>query len=152
MVLDASSSIKNESGIDEWALEVEFAKDVVAAFAERNLFENGGTASYVQFSNSAMNPATLTSKVDFDTYVDETPRGLSSGTDIADGIAAGRELLNASPSSAAFMVVVTDGDVTNGPDPFDEAEAARNESTTVFAVGVGEVLTGRLMRDEGVVR
>lgn len=140
VVLDASGSINNDTGIDEWGLEKEFAKNTIAAFASRNLFENGGTASYVQFSDDANFPATFTSEAGFDAYIDATIQ-VEGDTNIVAGIAAGRELLNTSPSSAAFMIVVTDGDVTGGyDDPSAEAQAARDDGITVFVVGVGEAL------------
>lgn len=54
------------------------------------------------------------------------------------GIAAGRALLAGNLASANFMVVITDGEATFGGDPTIEADAARAEGTTIFAVGVGE--------------
>lgn len=139
MVLDASGSINGRSGVDEWDLENEFAKNTVAAFASRNLFENGGTASYIQFSDEAISSEPFSSKANFDAYVDSS-RQVDGDTNIVAGIAAGRELLKASSSTAKFMIVVTDGDVSEWFDePYDEAEAARDDNITVFAVGVGEL-------------
>lgn len=56
------------------------------------------------------------------------------GTDIEVGVREARDLINAQDGTAAFMIVITDG---NGGDPAPEADAARAEGTIVFAVGVG---------------
>lgn len=58
-------------------------------------------------------------------------------------------MLNASSSSVAFMIVVTDG---NGGNPLAEADAARAEGTAVFAVGVGERKTESYKKGKGGVR
>lgn len=50
------------------------------------------------------------------------------------GVEEARGLLNAQTGTAAFMIVITDG---NGGDPAAEADAARADGTIVFAVGVG---------------
>ena len=47
LVLDGSGSV----GSDNFDIEQEFAKNLTAAFAESNLFANGGSASYVQFTS-----------------------------------------------------------------------------------------------------
>ena len=47
-----------------------FAKQTVAAFADKNLFVNGGEASYVQYSNNVVSSATFNSVEDFDEFVD----------------------------------------------------------------------------------
>lgn len=62
------------------------------------------------------------------------PRLLLGGTDIPEGIEEARRLLNAQDGTAAFMIVITDG---NGGDPTEQANMARDEGTIVFAVGVG---------------
>ncbi|CAM9466023.1 unnamed protein product, partial [Sphacelaria rigidula] len=130
--LDASPSIVES----DWELEKDFAKNVVEAFANRNLFANGGTASYVQFSGSANSEFTTTSETEFNDIVDvDTQKwGLFGGTNIEAGIAAGRALLAGNLASANFMVVITDGEATFGGDPTIEADAARAEGTTIFAV------------------
>lgn len=66
MVLDGSGSIASA----DWLLEKDFAKNTVAAFANRNLFDNGGTASYVQFSSSVESFGTFPSQSEFDAFVD----------------------------------------------------------------------------------
>ncbi|CAN0258633.1 unnamed protein product, partial [Hapterophycus canaliculatus] len=130
IIIDGSSSV-NAAG---FALSKEFAKDAVDAFADENLFVNGGTASFAQFSNSATTGGTFDSQVTFDTFVDAKAQ-IFGGTNIATGVARGRELLAAAPPSTSdFMIVITDG---NGGDPSTEADAARAEGTTVIAVGVG---------------
>ncbi|CAM9382994.1 unnamed protein product, partial [Hapterophycus canaliculatus] len=128
IIIDGSSSV-NAAG---FALSKEFAKDAVDAFADENLFVNGGTASFAQFSSSATAGGTFDSQATFDTFVDAKTQIFGS-TNIANGVARGRELLAAAPPSTSdFMIVITDG---NGGDP--SADAARAEGTTVIAVGVG---------------
>lgn len=105
VVVDGSGSIT----ADNFLLSKDFAKNTVAAFAEENLFVNGGTASFVQFSSSANPGGTFSSQADFDAFVDAEEQ-ISSGTNIANGIIAGQELLNAAAdTSTSFMVVTTDG-------------------------------------------
>ncbi|CAM9666168.1 unnamed protein product [Ectocarpus sp. 4 AP-2014] len=129
VIIDASISV----GIADWELSKEFAKNTVASFAEQNLFINGGSASFAQFSSSASEGGTFYSLEDFNAFVDADAK-YSGGTDIIDGIAKGRELLGASPAATSFMIVTTDG---AAPDPQDEADAARAEGTILYAVGVG---------------
>lgn len=137
LILDGSGSIDT----NEWALETDFAEDVVAAFADRNLFENGGTATYVQFASAVGPSGTFNSTEAFNDFIDAAGK-LGGGTNIESGIARGRELLSDAPaSSLSFMIVITDG---NGGRPEDEADAARAEGTRVFAVGVGEKTKGIL--------
>lgn len=133
LVLDGSASIYSE----DWELEKDFAKDVVAAFSEKKLFQNGGLASYVQFSSYVVSSGTFTSVADFNEFVDadEQSRG---GTDIEDGIVEGQRLLslNDSGASGAVMVVITDGNSYLGYGE-NEADIAREAGTNLFAVGVG---------------
>ncbi|CAB1100563.1 unnamed protein product [Ectocarpus sp. CCAP 1310/34] len=129
VIIDASGSVSTA----DWELSKEFAKNTVASFAEQNLFTNGGSASFAQFSSSASEGGTFYSLEDFNAFVDADAK-YSGGTDIIDGIAKGRELLSASPAATSFMIVTTDG---AAPDPQDEADAARAEGTILYAVGVG---------------
>ncbi|CAM9611714.1 unnamed protein product [Ectocarpus sp. 8 AP-2014] len=129
VIIDASGSV----GTADWELSKEFAKNTVASFAEQNLFTNGGSASFAQFSSDASEGGTFYSLEDFNAFVDADAK-YSGGTDIIDGIAKGRELLSASPAATSFMIVTTDG---AAPDPQDEADAARAEGTILYAVGVG---------------
>lgn len=78
--------------------------------------DNGGMASFAQFSSDATTGGTFDNIADFDYYVDTTPRA-SGGTNIEAGLARGREMLNASPSTAAFLILITDGDWNSGADP-----------------------------------
>ena len=80
VVVDASTSI----GGSDWELEQQFAINTVGAFAERDIFVNGGTASYVQFSSSVSFSGTFTSNESFVNYVNTVGR-VSGGTDIEDG-------------------------------------------------------------------
>lgn len=104
VIIDASGSVID----DDFDLEKEFAKNVVASFASRNLFDNGGSASFAQFSGSASEGGTFFSSEDFDAFVDADPRQ-SGSTNIPAGVAKGRELLNANPSTASFLILITDG-------------------------------------------
>lgn len=56
---------------------------------------------------------------------------------IGIGIYQAKPLLNASPSSAAFIIIFADGNYTSGDYPGDHADFAE-EGTIVFAMGVGE--------------
>lgn len=129
VVIDGSGSI-DASGFEE---EKDFAKNLAASFASRNLFANGGAASYVQFGTYITNSTTTYSLTAFNTFVDGDPQS-GSGTDINAGIAEARDLLAINPATANFMVVITDGQDEN----IYEAEEARDEGTVIFAVGVGE--------------
>ncbi|CAN0391436.1 unnamed protein product, partial [Pylaiella littoralis] len=134
VVIDGSKSI----GVDNFEVAKEFAKDTVEAFADKNLFENGGTASFVQFSESAESGGPFFSQEAYDYYVDRQEH-MNRSTDIASGIEAGRERLALAPeATVAFMVIMTDG---NG-DVADEANAARAEGTILYAVGVPDTLNG----------
>ncbi|CAM9329857.1 unnamed protein product [Ectocarpus sp. 8 AP-2014] len=135
VVVDASLSIDE----DEWELELKFAIDTVEAFAKRGIFENGGTASYVQFARSATNEGTFNSTESFNAHVPTDYQG-SYGTDIVDGIVAGTALLRSTPASFGFMVLITDGeDIYSTPEEVAQAaEQTRADDTIIiFAVGVG---------------
>lgn len=135
-VVDTSSSSFGDS---DPLLKKEFAKDIAAAFAERNLFRNSGAASYVQFDGTGYTSGTFNSMTRYDAFVDSTPTATTSKASVAAGIAKGRQLLNAIPSSMVVMVVVTDGTMSEeGGHLKAQANAARVEGTTIFAVGVGE--------------
>ena len=134
IILDGSGSIDDH----EFELEQGFAVDIVTAFSGRNLFDNGGTASYVQYSSG------LVSSGMFDTYNkfhDFSDADLQSGkgTITSVGIKEGTRLLGINPSSASFMIVITDGRSNSVSITSAAADAARAEGITVFAVGVGEV-------------
>ncbi|CAM9935251.1 unnamed protein product [Scytosiphon promiscuus] len=129
IVLDGSGSIPS----DGFLLSKDFAKNTVAAFADENLFDNGGTASFTQFGPYATLGGTFSSQGDFDAFVDAEGQ-LNGGSNIPAGIARASELLAAAPdTSASFMVVLTDGI----RDAALEADAARAAGTIVYAVGVG---------------
>lgn len=79
-MVDGSPSLEPE----EFDLAQQFAKDTVEAFARRNIFDNGGTASYVQFSGTTYDEGTFDSPESFDAHVDAVEQtGL--GTDIVEG-------------------------------------------------------------------
>lgn len=113
VVVDGSGSIAGDSQSEDedndWLASKNFAKDTVAAFADENLFVNGGTASFVQFSRSVNPGGPFSSQADFDAFVDAEGQ-LGSSTRIPLGIVEGQELLDAAPeASMSFMVVTTDG-------------------------------------------
>ncbi|CAM9206965.1 unnamed protein product, partial [Ectocarpus sp. 8 AP-2014] len=142
VIIDSSGSVDD----DEWDMSMAFAKDAVSSFANQNLFTNGGSASIAQFSSSASEGGTFYSLEDFNAFVDGTTKYSSGGTDIIDGIAKGRELLQASPATTSFMIVTTDGQSSS---PKAEADAARGEGTIVYAVGVGTGPTQEILLDIG---
>ncbi|CAB1109109.1 unnamed protein product [Ectocarpus sp. CCAP 1310/34] len=141
IVVDGSGSIVSS----DWILEQQFAKDTVAAFARRNIFDNGGTASYVQFSTSTYDEGTFTSTESFDEHVDSVIQW-GGDTDIADGIIAGRALLNENPASFSFMVLITDGESYTDPSTAAQETRADN-TTTIFAVGVGSQISTETLLD-----
>ena len=112
VIIDASGSVSGAN----FLLEKEFAKDAVASFASRNLFDNGGTASFAQFSTSATEGGTFASSEEYDAFVDADPRN-SGGTVISTGLAKGRELLGANPATASFLILITDGNSAFSDDP-----------------------------------
>ena len=130
LIVDGSQSIE----ADDFVLEKNFTKQTVAAFAEKNLFVNGGEASYVQYSSSVVTSATFNSVADFNEFVDADPQARAS-TRTAEGIEEGTEVLLTNPASALFMIVITDGESQD--EPIIAADAARAEGIEVFAVGVG---------------
>ncbi|CAM9476653.1 unnamed protein product [Ectocarpus sp. 12 AP-2014] len=140
VIIDSSGSVSTA----EWELSMEFAKNTVASFAEQNLFTNGGSASFAQFSSSASEGGTFYSLEDFDAFVDDETKYTTDGvsTDIISGIAKGRELLGASPTTTSYMIVTTDGEADS---PQDEADAARAEGIILYAVGVGSVPTAETL-------
>lgn len=116
--MDGSGSVHS---VFERPLAVEFAKKTVTAFADLNLFNNGGTASFVEFAESTSEGGTFTSQEEFDDLVDVAPL-LSDRdyTNVVAGIIAGQELLGTpSPGTTSFMVVITDGAAR---DPAGEVE------------------------------
>lgn len=117
--MDGSGSVN----IYERPYAIEFAIDTVSAFAELNLFQNGGTASYVEFATDVTEGHTFTSQDDFDEHVEDAPRMADTDyTNIIDGIAKGQEVLPTSfPGTTSIMVVITDGAGTtrNKGDPTD---------------------------------
>lgn len=78
--MDGSLSIAE----DEFVLEQQFAKDTVEAFAKREIFEKGGTASYVQFSGTTYDEGTFDSSERFNAHVDSVVQ-TGIGTDIVEG-------------------------------------------------------------------
>ena len=113
VIIDSSGSVDDV----EFVLEKDFAKSAIASFASRNLFANGGTASYASFATFASEGGTFTSAAEFDAFVDAAPRVIGS-TNIEDGLSKGRELLNAdSSATASFLILITDGEWNAGADP-----------------------------------
>lgn len=110
IIIDGSGSVQSSN----FDLSKEFAKDTVEAFALENLFVNGGTASFSQFALDVTDGGTFGSQADFDAAVDAEDYLDGSWTNIAAGVAKGRELLAAAPpATASFMIVMTDGDFNN---------------------------------------
>eukprot|EP00903_Cladosiphon_okamuranus_P021518 g19782.t1 len=138
IVVDGSGSIYPE----DWEKEQTFAKQAVAAFARRNIFENGGSASYVQFTSLPLDMGTFYSEEDFDAHVDDVVQ-FGGGTDIVNGIQGGAELMDASPASFNIMILITDGQHSDGygGDPAATAAEIRADGrTTIFVVAVGDGL------------
>ena len=133
IILDGSDSVVPT----EFAMEQEFAKSTVAAFAARNLFENGGIASYVQYSDYLVSSATFTSAQDFIDFAAADGKD-GGGTTTSIGIIQGRYLLGNKPASASIMIVITGGRSDSITATTAAADAARAEGILVFAVGVGE--------------
>lgn len=79
-MVDGSDSIEPE----DWEKEQRFAKQAVAAFARRNIFENGGSASYVQFTTFPFYMGTFYSEELFDAHVESVIQ-FRGGTDIVNG-------------------------------------------------------------------
>lgn len=104
IVFDGSASLSP----DNFIISKELAKGTVAFFADENLFENGETASFVQFSSTVSYGGPFSSQEDFNTAIDAEIQ-LSNHTDIVAGMTRGVELLEDAPIAAGlFMVVVTD--------------------------------------------
>lgn len=79
-MVDGSGSIE----ADDFILENQFAKNTVEAFERRAIFDNGGTASYVQFGSSTSDEGTFDSPESFNAHVD-TVIQTGSDTDIVEG-------------------------------------------------------------------
>lgn len=97
VVVDGSPSIEDE----EWILEQQFAKYTVAAFAGRDLFVNGGTASYVQFSGYTTDEGTFNSTESFNAHVDTVDQ-FGSGTNIVSGTYSTVETANGTSKFTVF--------------------------------------------------
>lgn len=119
----------------DFELEKNFAKNAVEAFASRNLFDNGGMASYVQYSTDVVSSETFNTAQAFNDFVDEDDQSRQN-TYTGRGIDEGRLILGTNTASVSFMIVITDGDSRD--DPVAAADQARDEGIVVFAVGVGE--------------
>lgn len=132
-MVDGSRSV----GTLEWEDEKEFAKNITRAFAERSLFENGGTASYVHFNSWVVSSGNFTSLEDFNDFVDNDGQR-SGGTNIDIGMVEANMLLMGNPSVAMYMFVITDGNANVGDDP----TSAAAPNATIFAVGIGEFTAG----------
>ena len=111
--------------------------DTVAAFAARNLFDNGGMASYVQYSTFLIWSGTFDSAQGFKAFSDADVQS-GQGTNTHIGINEGTALLTATDATASFMIVITDGQSGSLSATTAAADAARAEGIVVFAVGVGE--------------
>lgn len=111
VVIDGSGSVPGEGFIKS----LDFAKSLAARFGAENLFSNGGSASFTQFSSTASAGGTFQTQEAFNNHVDGVTQ-MGGGTDIPAAIARGRELLANAPNTgtASFMIVITDG---NGGDP-----------------------------------
>ena len=138
VVVDGSRSVSAA----DFALEQDFAMDAVNAFADRNLFDNGGTASYVQYSTALVSSGMFDSALLFNDFVDADTQS-RGGTTTSVGIDEGTRLLGINPASASFMIVITDGQSSSTAATAAAADAARAEGITVFAVGVGEPAAAR---------
>ena len=133
LVLDGSGSIN----ADDFLLEQAFAIDAVNAFADRNLFDNGGTASYVQYAAVLVSSDTFDSAQSFNDFVNADNQ-MGGGTNTSVGINEGTRLLGLNPATASFMIVITDGQSSSTANTIAAADVARAEGIIVFAVGVGE--------------
>jgi len=124
-----------------WELQKDFAKSITPALGDRNLFINGGSASYVQSAHSASDTSsgTFHSLEEFESHVDAV-NVVTGRTSIDEGIKQARSLLTAAPPAlAAFIIIIVyDGN----PLPrylrsVQQADAARGEGVEVFVVGIG---------------
>ncbi|CAN0372348.1 unnamed protein product, partial [Scytosiphon promiscuus] len=137
LVLDGSGSVSPS----EFLLEKDFAEDTVAAFAARNLFDNGGMASYVQYSSTLTSSGTFGSEKEFNAFVDADKQS-KGGTATSIGINEGARLLSINPADANIMIVITDGRSSNIFATSIAAAKARAKGITMFAVGVGSGTNG----------
>ena len=120
LVLDGSGSIN----ADDFLLEQAFAIDAVNAFADRNLFDNGGTASYVQYAAVLVSSDTFDSAQSFNDFVNADNQ-MGGGTNTFVGINEGTRLLGLNPATASFMIVITDGQSSSTANTIAAADAAR---------------------------
>ena len=144
LVLDGSGSIDPA----DFELEQQFAVDTVAAFAARNLFDNGGMASYVQYSSTLISSGTFDSAQDFNDFADADVQSRQN-TFTNLGIDEGTALLGANDATASFMIVITDGVSNSASATATAADNARAAGIIVFAVGVGESLAAKDRRHRG---
>lgn len=91
----------------------------------------------MQFASDLVSFGTFSSQEDFNEFVDNDIQA-RGGTNTASGIDQGTVLLGVSNTTAAFMIVITDGGSNTGDDPVISADVARAQGITVLAVGVGE--------------
>lgn len=134
-------SRKTDASNSTWELEKDFAKSTVAAFEDKNLFVNGGSASYVQSSLNALdtNSGTFHSLEEFESHADAVDF-VRERSSIHVGIEQARSLLSAAPpASAAFLIIIVNA--ANSLPLFtqskEQANAARGEGVDVFVVAIG---------------
>ena len=94
----------------DFNLQKDFALSATATFAAKNLFANGGTASYVQASDRIISDGTFTSEVEFRDFVSADPFSGGSALSLEAGIAKARARVHVSSSDAAFMIVIAVGE------------------------------------------
>eukprot|EP00752_Nemacystus_decipiens_P005388 g4884.t1 len=141
IVVDESGSVKTlcSGTLDCYDDERRFATELVRLLdAEVGLFGKGGTALYLEYSNTVNVNEAFSSEADYLAFVEaQTHDG--GGTYIGTAIAAARDELMALPgreNRSQIMVVMTDGHEGGHTDPAEEAALATEAGITVYVVAV----------------
>jgi Mg-chelatase subunit ChlD len=137
LVLDESGSIS----AGEFTQLKSFADDVVEAVADDGLFANGGRAAVVGFSTAAQTVIGL--NADETTVRNAITGNPQSGgnTCISCGLNQANSVLGPDdPARNQVVIVITDGNASN-PGDTPAAAASLQAKATVFAVGVGDMVS-----------
>ncbi|ONI86729.1 hypothetical protein ALI22I_24235 [Saccharothrix sp. ALI-22-I] len=141
LVLDRSGSMQGQP-IDALKVAAKAFVDIIDEATDGSLngvVANGSRLGVVSFSSAASVDTPLTSdanavKAAIDALVAD---GL---TNHSAAISTGQaQLAGSLPGNAKKMVIMTDGETTEGGDASDDAAAARAAGTEIFGIGLGSV-------------
>jgi len=146
LVLDRSGSMNNQPLADLKVAAKAFV-DIIDVGTDGQLdgvISHGTRIGVVSFANSASVDQTLTTNADDvkDAINDLSAYGLTNHEDAF--IKAQEQLASSQLGNSKEMIMFTDGYTTEGGNPDDDAEDARDAGTVIFAIGLGSVIEANL--------